>query len=277
MHILILFLSGISLGFAYILEKKLAQKKFHPATLVVLVAAMSALISSPLLLYQFKVAHTWPYWILALGSIIAYGLGNLFAFKAYALVNASVVGLINRLNIVFTVFIGILFLAETYRARSYFGLLLILIGSLMVVYKQGRFTIHKGIVFAVVTALGYGLAAVFDKVVLREFSPFTYIVLNNFLVALLFSTVRQARSEAWTLLRKHTLLIVLISLFSASSWIGFLYVLQSGAVSKIFPIYDSLALVCTVTLGIFFLKEKGNLIQKVAGTIAVITGIFLLG
>lgn len=172
-------------------------KLIHPATLVVLISGTSFLVSLPLLLYQFKISHTWTYWLIALLSATAYGAGNLFSFKAYKLVDASVVGLVNRLNIVFAAMVGILFLTEIYTFKSYLGLFFVL--------------------------------------------------------------------------------IVLTGILAASSWIGFLYVLQTGAVSKIFPIYDSLALICTVGAGIIFLKEKQKLLQKTIGTLIVITGVFLLG
>ena len=277
MELLILFIAGISLGFAYICQKKLALDRFHPATYVLLISSTSFIVSLPLLMYKFRIPEIGIYWLLVFISVITYGLGSLFSFKAYKLIDASEVGLINRLNIVFTAIIGILLFSEKYTLQSYLGLLLVTTGSLIIVFEIGKLSLSKGVIFALIMALGYGLAAVFDKLILNQFSPFTYLVVNNFLVALMFLPFKQARVESVELVKKQTGLVFLTGILVAGSWVGFLYVLQSGSVSKIFPIFDTLALVCTVSVGILFLKERNKLLQKIIGSALVIFGIFLLG
>ena len=93
----------------------------------------------------------------------------------------------------------------------------------------------------------------------------------------MFLPFKQARVESVELVKKQTGLVFLTGILVAGSWVGFLYVLQSGSVSKIFPIFDTLALVCTVSVGILFLKERNKLLQKIIGSALVIFGIFLLG
>ena len=276
MELFILFFSGILLGIAYILEKQLAAENYHPATFVLLVSAVSTLLSIPLLLYQLKISSSIVYWILTIGSVGAYGLGNLFSYKAYRTSDASVVGLINRLSIVVAAIFGIALLKELYTLTSYIALLLIFAGSVLIVFEKGTIRINAGVMYAVLMAVGYGISAVMDKEILKQFSPFTYVVINNFLVALLFSSFHQARKEAYRLFLNKSLLVICIALLSVSSWVGFLFVLQSGAVSRIFPIFDSLSLVSTVGAGIIFLKERSQMAQKIIGTIIVLAGIFLL-
>lgn len=277
MPLITLFLSGIILGFAYVAEKKLALKNYHPATLVFLIALVSTIIGLPLLLYQFKVPTNPGYWLLTLVSVATYGIGNMYSFKAYKSMDASAVGLINRFNIVLTAIIGIVFLGEAYLTKSYLGLILIFAGSLATVYEKGKFTWNRGVVYSLIMALGYALSAVFDKVLLGQFSPFTYVVVNNFLVALTFSFYGKAKSEAVELIKRQPILVLLAGFLAPVSWVGFLYVLQTGSVSKVFPIFDSSALVSTVILGIILLKETDRLYQKIIGGIAVILGVFILG
>lgn len=275
--LLILSAAGIALGVAYILEKKLSLDQFHPATYVALIAGTSSIVSLPLLTYQFKVPHLWSYWLIVLVSVFAYGTGNLFSFKAYKLIDASEVGLIGRLNLVFTALIAILFLSEIYTPRSFLGLFLVFAGSSVIFFDKGKISLNRGVIYALIMALGYGLAALFDKIILQEFSPFTYVVVNNFLVSLMFLTFKEARKESLQLIKKHPLLVILTGILAAGSWVGFLFVLQSGSVSKVFPIFDSLSLVSTVGLGILFLKERNKLFQKIIGSALIIFGVFLLG
>ncbi len=277
MEFWILLLAGIFLGLVYVLEKKLSSENFHPATFVALISGVSGLVSIPLLLYQFKVPENILFWILAFVSVATYGIGYLFSFKAYKLIDVSEIGLINRLNIVFTAIVAILFLSETYTTYSYIGFLLIFIGSLIIVFKRGKILINKGLLFALIMAMGFGLSAVFDKVLVSQFSPFTYVVINNLAVSLLFFSFREARQESVRLFKSKPIPILLTGILSAISWVGFLFVLQSGAVSKIFPIYDTLSLICIVGMGILFLGEKEKILQKISGSILVIIGVFLLG
>lgn len=265
------------MGLVYIFEKKLSVENFHPATFVALISGISGFVSIPLLLYQFKVSENIYFWLLAFVSVATYGMGYLFSFRAYKLIDVSEAGLISRLNIVFTAVVAIIFLSEVYTTNSYIGFLLILIGSLIIVFKKGRIVKNRGLLFAIIMAMGFGLSAVFDKVLVSQFSPFTYVVLNNLAVSLLFFSFKEARNESVKLLKSKPGLIILTGVLSAVSWVGFLYVLQTGAVSKIFPIYDTLSLVCVVGMGILFLGEKEKILQKIAGSILVIIGIFLLG
>lgn len=277
MELFILFCSGILLGISYVLEKKLVVEKFHPATFVVLISSVSTLLSLPLLLYQFKTPIYLLYWILTIGSVIAYGLGFLCSIKAYRKIDASTVGLVSRLNIIITALLAILLLKERYSFISYIALGLIFVGSLLIVFEKGRVHINYGVVYAILMACGYAISAVIDKEILRHFSPFTYVVINNFFVALVFSSVKEARKEAYSLFVKKSSQVIVISLFSISSWVGFLFVLQSGSVSRIYPIFESVALVSTVGAGIVFLKETDKLIQKIIGSVIIISGIFLFG
>lgn len=78
MELFVLLSSGVLLGIMYVLEKKLSVEKFHPITFVILISAVSTVLSSPLLLYQFKTPPYIFYWILTVVSVIAYGLGHMF-------------------------------------------------------------------------------------------------------------------------------------------------------------------------------------------------------
>jgi len=277
MDVLILFISGIALGIAYILEKKLSSEKFHPVTFTFLISAVSSVIAIPLLFYHFRVAPISFIWFVALLSVTAYGLGWLSNFYAYKLIDASVVGLIQRLNLIVAAFVGIVFLTESYNTRSYIGFFCILLGSIVIMFEKGKFRISRGIVFAIFAAIGMGLAAVFDKIVLKQFSPFSYVFVNNLLATLFFLPFKSARRDVRALWKKSSHWIVGAAFFSVSNWVGFLYVLAHGSVSRVFPIYDSLGLVVIVILGITLLKEKSRIVQKILGCLVVILGVFLLG
>ena len=278
MDLLLLIIAGIAVGLVYIISKKLALEKYHPATYTTAFSILGCLLAIPLLLYHFKIPTTINYWILAIISMLTYGLGNMFGFKAFKTIDASTVGLVSRLNLIVASFIGLLVLQESYSTSAYIGLFLILFGSLIVVFEKQRFKLKPGILFATFMAVGYGLAAVFDKKILDAFSPYTYVFINSFGVGLLFSLIyRQARLETWHLIKHKAKLLTTGVALNIASWTLFLIVLERGQVSKIYPMYDGIALMVTVFVGIFALKERDKLIQKILGSLSIISGIILLG
>lgn len=278
MHLIILIFSSLLLGVIYVLCKRLAVEKYSPATLIVLLAFFNAFFGIPILFYEFKVSSQLSFWLLAIISAITYGVGQIFSFKAYKITDASIVGMVSKLSILFTVLGGVLFLSESYKVTGYIGLTLLLLGCLFITYTDKTIKFDKGIVFSMVMAAGFGLAAVFDKVILEEFSPFTYVFVNSVMITLMFSLKsKKVIQDAMDLFLKKKVLVVITALLNLISWLGVLIVLESDKVSKIFPIYDSLSLVTTIFLGIVVLKEKGRVWQKVVGTAVIIIGVVLLG
>lgn len=274
----LLIYAGVATGLVYLIEKKVAVEKYHPAAFTIIFSLIDTILAIGFLFLSFKIPTSINYWLLAIVSICAYGVGNVFGFKAFKLIDASVVGIISRLNLVVAAFFGILLLHETYTTQNYIGLALVLLGSLVIAYEKGNFKISRGIWFSILMALGYGLAAVFDKILVGEFSPYTYVFVNSIGVGICMSLLfPKALKQTKMLFHNHPKPLLLGSVLNVSSWAAFLLILSRGEVSKTFPIYDSLSLIVTVILGIIVLKETSHLTQKIIGLITIVFGIILLG
>lgn len=272
----ILILASIAIGLTYIVNKKLSHGKFNASTFTFLISYVNAFISIPLLFFNFYITKNPSLWILILISALTFGLSSYFSFKAYKLADASTVSLVHKLNVALAAVIGILFLNEKYSYLSYIGLSFIVVSNLFIVYDGKRITIDKGIFFAFLMAVMSALAAVFDKVILKDFSSFTYVFVNSILTGIMFSFRKNIFSEGIQLFRQNTKLVLTTSVLNVGSWAAFLFVLQNTSVSKTFPIYKSLSLIVPVILGIVVLKETNKLWQKVAGAIIGVIGIILL-
>jgi len=272
----ILIIASIAIGLTYIVNKKLSHSKFNASTYTFLISYVNALISIPLLFFNFYISKNPSLWILILISTLTFGLSSYFSFKAYKLADASTVSLVHKLNVALAAVIGILFLYERYSYLSYVGLSLIVVSNLFIVYDGKRINIDKGIFFAFLMAITSALAAIFDKVILKDFSSFTYVFINSLLTGIMFSFRKNIFSEGIQLFKQNTKLILTTSVLNVGSWAAFLFVLQNTSVSKTFPIYKSLSLIIPVILGIIVLKETNKLWQKIAGAIIGVTGIILL-
>jgi len=261
----------------YVCNKLLSAKEFHAATFSTLYSIVSALLIFPFALAEFRMNLDSPlHTILAIISPVCFGLAFYFGLKAYKTTDVSTVSLFSRLSIPIGAFSGILILSEHYTSKSYLGLILVMFGGLLVVYEKGRIVLNKGIFFSALMASGYGIIIVLDKIVLEKFSPFTYVFTNNAVIVLVFLLFSSAGKELLPAVKKFPLLIFLSAFFGVTSWAGFLKLIEFREISKIYPIWESMALITTVFLGILFLKEKGRIVQKIIGSLITIAGIFLL-
>ena len=134
------------------------------------------------------------------------------------------------------------------------------------------FSVTTGMWFALLMATTSGIAGYLDKIILNDFSPYTYTFINSFH----FSSVCEKKStwlEMKTIATKHPVNIVLTSLLSIGSWLIFLIVLQQTNVSQTLPIYKSLSYVTPVIFGILLLVNGYNYFKS-TGVIIGIAGIF---
>jgi transporter family protein len=79
-------------------------------------------------------AHTWLFLVL---SGAATGLSWLFYFKALQTGDVARVAPIDKLSVVITIGLALIFLKETVSARVIVGALFITAGSIMMLYKEG--------------------------------------------------------------------------------------------------------------------------------------------
>ncbi|MGM9694981.1 MAG: EamA family transporter [Alloprevotella sp.] len=78
-------------------------------------------------------SHTWVFLLL---SGVATGLSWLFYFKALQTGNVSMVAPIDKLSVVFTVILAMVFLKEPADLRTLLGTFLIVAGSLIMMWKR---------------------------------------------------------------------------------------------------------------------------------------------
>ncbi len=277
MPIVGIIISGVMLGAAYVFQKLLAQTKYHPLTITISYSIVGMLLISPFAFVYFGVPHNPWLWVLTFISTGIFTVSLLSSINAYESTDVSIVSLIGRMSLVFAAVFGMIVFAEKYSMVSFIGFLLVVLGSLVVLYEGKRFHLTKGEIFAFIMAFGYGMVAIVDKALIQEFTPFTYALVNNaIIVALLLSFSKTARREVASLFKEKLLLVILSGAFGVISWVAFLVYIQKGAITILYPLWETTALLVTVGSGLLFLHEETRLWQKVIGVIVVVVGIFIL-
>jgi uncharacterized membrane protein len=152
-ELLILFLSGLASGIVYILDKKISEGKHQADAFTILTLSLNVIVSLPLFFVNFYISSDKWVWVMIIFSGLAYGLSRVFLYKAYQNSDASSVGIIHKLNIVVGALFGIIILHESYSYLAYLGLFLILISSVLVLYKGGKIEFDKGAIYALMMVL----------------------------------------------------------------------------------------------------------------------------
>lgn len=274
--IILLFIAGILTGINRIIYKSLAIRGHSSTTYTTVSQLTGAIFAVPLLFVGFHVPSNPEYWLLVIVSVTAYAFCLAFLFRAYKYTDVSRVSIIERLNIVFVAIIGIVFLREQHSVISLLGLILIFFGGLIVVFEKNGLTLEKGVIYAIISTLLGAVATVLDKIILREFSPYTYVFVNDVLVGSIFVFRKGFLPDAKKLITTYSLPLMVTSAMGTISFAIVLTVMQRTDVSFSMPIYKSFSLITPVLLGVLLLKETGNLVQKITGSLLAVSGIFLL-
>lgn len=274
-NLLLLSFAGLLTGLSQVINKKLATKGHKSTTYTTVIMLLNAAFAIPFLFYQFYISHSLYYWLLILISTTAFAFSTYFSFKAYKVTDVSIVSIIYRFNIVIVALIGIAFLKEQYSFQSYIGLLLIFFSSVVIALEKGL-KFDSGIIYAFLMAITGAIATVLDKIILNDFSPYTYVFVNNLLVGSIFAFNKKTINDAKILIKQNTALLILASLLTIPSFAIVLVVLQKTNVSQTMPAYKGLSFITPVVLGIMLLNERKKLVQKIIGAIAGVIGISLL-
>lgn len=275
--LLLLLLASICGGIAALMSKALTGSKqsslaYSTATLIGATA-----VSFPFLFFEFRLPSNPSTWIFIALSVASYATSNAFMFASYKHADISSVSIIQRLSVVFIFIFGIISLGEPITAKNLTGIILITLGGLTIVYKKSKHSSQtKGVIYALLTALFGSIAAVSDKVVLTDFSPMTYVFINNALVSLFFMPIKGNIRASLELIRSRPGFIFVRSIIATLGFALILKALSQGSVSTIMPVYKSLSLAIPVIFGILIFHESSSLTKKLTGLILSTLGIFLM-
>ncbi|MDA3927551.1 MAG: DMT family transporter [Prolixibacteraceae bacterium] len=121
--------------------------------------------------------EAWIY--LSISGLIGFVLGDFFLFKSYEFISSKISMLIMTIAPPVAALLGWIMLGETFTLMNIIGMLLVLGGVSIVVLKKDstegikkmRYPL-KGIIFALLGAIGQGVGAVFSKKGMGDYDPF---------------------------------------------------------------------------------------------------------
>jgi uncharacterized membrane protein len=275
--LMLLLTAGFLSGVQQLINKHISKSNQRSDSYTTAALLFSTCLSIPFLFVHQEWAHYTTTWIIIAVSVVCYAFSTAFSFAAYKKLDVSAVSLLQRLSVVFIYILGVVFLKENISAKNLIGIALITFGSLTIIYKKSSAHAHlTGVVLAILMALTGAFAAILDKLVLRDFSPYTYLFINNFLVGLVFIPKKGNFTGAIKIIKSqpNSLLVrsLLANMSTALVWVA----LQAGLVSNVMPVYKTVSLIVPVILGIVLFKERSSLKQKIVGLVLSSVGIYLM-
>lgn len=213
---------------------------------------------------------------LLIGStVILYGLYERTQFFARQGTDASTFAIIFRLSTVIGFAGAILFLQETLTVEKIIGVVLIISASLLLVFKNPKFTVTPALGYAVLCAVFLGLTSVLDKPASEPLPAtlYSFIVWCLPIVIVAFPGItkkeitREFHIGGWK--------VALAALLNVVGYIIYIQALSLAEASRVNPITATTG-IFTVAGGIYFLREHGHLWRKIIATTIAFIGVLLL-
>ena len=279
MNIYLLFalLGGVLSGLTETINKNITEKKYSVFSYSLLQWGGNLLFY---LLLFFINKEVFPsslssYFSLLIVVLFAF-IGNIFIIKAYKTEDVSNINIIWRISLVVNFLNGYLLLSERISYLNLLGIFLILLGIIVIFYNGKSLHLSSGFIFALSGGICFGMVAYLNKITLSNFSPVAFLVAANIAGTTFALFMPKALAEMLPILRKYSWKILLSRFTSFIAYLLFIYAIAREKISVVNTNYETLSLLSVVILGIFFLKEKSNFQQKLAGSLFCTLGIILL-
>ena len=218
-----------------------------------------------------------PYLVLAIACLF-YGLFERYRFKIIKGIDISLFSIIMTLAPV-TAFIGSSVLyKEPLTAIKIAGGALIIFANILVAFdqkSQRQQSDKKYVILAAASSVFLGMAWMLDKTGAGYFGISTYSMLVWFLPIIIIYAPYIKTSNIVFELKTASWKVIALAFLNAAGYFLQLKALTLGEATRVIPIVQT-ALIFTVLLGIFFLKEKENKVQKIIVGIICFIGVVLL-
>ena len=223
---------------------------------------------------SFSPVLLWNFLLLILLLTPAY----LLKYHGYKLIGASEVVMLSVTGRLWNVFGAWLFLHETITLQTVVGALLILGGAMLTRYEQGKFSWNKGIILVLISAALFGFGDINGFYILRSYDSSNFLIYSYLLpvAALLLIQPQTVRKLQYYFHKGRALKMGLLSLCDSLGMLTLYLAYQAGGKASIIGPLRSTNIIITVLLAAVVLHERGNLKNKLLGTVLAVVGVILL-
>lgn len=269
-------IAGLFFASSRVVSRLFLRKQGNALAFTAISDFIAGFVLVPLLIFGWEIPNNfWP-WIFFAGIVIFAFLSDWLSFTSLKLIDVSAYQILNQLRHVFIIFAGFFIFAESLSINKFLAVFIIIAGVLVMLYERGKFYWSKGALLAILSTLAAVVAFIFAKLATQSFSESFMAASELMLIGVLgfvflgFNPKKisgEWKTNKWGLVFSG----ILFGLFELFLFLA----LDQGDISKVIPVTQS-ALVFGVLMGIFLLKEKSRLWQKIIGMLIIIGGIILI-
>jgi len=232
-----------------------------------------------LLFGKFVLPHDASMWFRYVISALLWAGATVASLKAMKLLQVGEATIIGTSSSVVAVFFGIVLFKEHLSLQSMIGILLIFLAVLIVFSEKLSFKSRSGVLFALASAVGGGLATINDVIILRTYEAFSYTTLMSLLpgVVLLLVFPKHVLNQKHLFDSTFLKTMLLLTFFYSIQAIAYYVAIEHGApISKLSPVIR-VSIILTVVLAAIFLKERSHIWKKILAAVVVTVGAILIG
>lgn len=277
-------ISTFAYSFAVIVQRVLVQEnKEHP---IAFIAIYQMIVGFLVLLFgwvqgdlSFSSKVIGEVGLFILIACLLYAGANFCIFSALQRIQASRFTIAFSSRMFFTLLVAWLFLGEAMNFGQIIGAVVLFIGIIIANYMNITTALDKrGIFYAVLGALFFGIANVSDRFILQSMELYSYVSISFIGTSLIFVVTQPKELFAGRLLLRIRPLmrIVLLSVLYAVSSLTFFAALQLGDSASQVVSVSLVSVIVTVLFAMIFLKEREHPYQKILGAVLSFIGVLLL-
>ncbi|QQS38386.1 DMT family transporter [Candidatus Woesebacteria bacterium] len=202
----------------------------------------------------------------------------LLKYRAFQLIGASEVVMFSVTGRLWNVIGANLFLHEAITPKIVLGAILILCGAMLTRFEKKNFTINKGVILVLFSAIFFGFNDINDYFILQKFDSTNYLIYSYLLpvFALTFLQPQSLKKIRYYFRKDRAFKVLLLSLCDTLGMLSLYLAYQTGKNVAVIGPLRSTSIIITVVLAILFLKERNNIANKLIGSLVAVAGVILL-
>lgn len=211
-------------------------------------------------------------------ATVFFGMYDVFQFFGRKHLEASQSTMLFQLAPIVTFLVAAVFLGEPFTLLKASAIGLVVLGNIVALYRRSGSVSLRGVGYMLLTAFGLGCAYVADKFALPHYPLPLYAFITYLVPTIYCFFVLLARREVAVIKEETTRGSWRIPILAILGVLGYYFALKTFLlvdVSKAIPVMYS-STILTALLGIVILKERGNVVQKLAGAVITVLGVVLL-
>ena len=275
MWFLLVLVSGLSSSLQQIVHRYVLREEKDSVVYSLLFQLTTALVVVPLLVLNLRFPPFGLPYLGILASSILSGSYLFLSIKAHNYAEVSMSAVAAQTKAIWAWLLGVTFLGESPGLVEFLGVLLIFAGVSIATFKK-RLKFNKGILLVILAAIVGSVETVFDKYALHFFPvPVFVFIVSLFPVLMMLPVINTPKARIKRFFKGKNRNVFLTGVLAAISYYSIMWAISLGEISKIVPISQAFTVV-TVIGGIFMLKEKGNVWEKVFGGFLAVLGVILV-